>query len=67
MTQQLAFKTWQWIEFGVLVAVLFVQVGLQLAGHERVAFFVGLPALALLIHAYTWMLPLVREQRRRRR
>jgi hypothetical protein len=61
------FKRRQWAELAALVVLFLVQLGLQLAGHDLVAFIVGLPALALLIHAYTWMWPLLRERQRQRR
>ena len=61
------FKTWQLVEIGVLLVLFWVQLGLRFTGHLLVSFIVGLPALALLIHVYTWMLPLYRERRRQQR
>jgi membrane protein YdbS with pleckstrin-like domain len=57
------FKTWQWAEIWVLVAVIAVQLWLYRVSLVAAAAW-GLLVPALVVHIYVWMVPLLREQRR---
>ncbi len=55
--------SWQWAELWALVGVVAVQLWLYRVSVVAGA-ALGLLVPALLIHIYSWMTPLLREQRR---
>ena len=62
------FKPWQWVEIWILILVIAAQLVLHLAIESLIASaLVGLVALALIVHCYSWMIPLLRERRRGQR
>ena len=60
------FKGWQWAEIGLLVVLLYGQIALLLTvlkDRSGLAALTLLVPMALMVHMYTWLLPLWKARR----
>jgi hypothetical protein len=61
------FTGWQWFEIWALIALVVAQLAVQiLLGNQLIGAMIGFVILALLIHTFRWMLPVVRFANSRR-
>lgn len=58
------FVGWQWAEIAVVAVLIWVQIITQIVlGQLLLAGLLGLVLLGLMIHIYTWLIPLIRARR----
>jgi hypothetical protein len=60
------FKGWQWAEIGLLIVLLYGQIALiftVLKDRPVLLLVIGLPPVALMVHMYTWLIPLWKARR----
>lgn len=64
--KRVQFKGWQWAEIGLLIVLVYGQIALILTvfkDQPLALFLIGLPPIALMIHMYSWMIPLWKARR----
>lgn len=60
------FKGWQWTEIGLLIVLLYGQIAMMftvLKDRPGLVFLISLAPLALMVHMYTWLIPLWKARR----
>lgn len=64
--KRIRFKGWQWAEIGLLIVLLYGQIALIFTvfkDQPLALFLIGLPGIALMIHMYSWLIPLWKARR----
>jgi hypothetical protein len=66
--KRVGFKGWQWAEIGLLIVLLYGQIALLLTvlkDRPGLAALTLLVPAALMVHMYTWLIPLWKARRDR--
>jgi uncharacterized membrane protein YczE len=65
--QRVGFRPWQWAEIGLLIVLIYCQIGLKftvLKDRPGLDILISLVVIALMVHMYTWLVPIWKARRR---
>ena len=65
--QRVDFRPWQWAEIALLIVFVFGQIGVKftvLEDRPALDILISLVPIALMVHMYTWLVPIWKTRRR---